>query len=416
MSTIKPFEAYFIRSDHAREVVSPACDTLTPAQRYDYATRNPRNYLNVIRAPEEFPAHIRPPRDELLASNAAKLKELVDLGVYIYTDRPCFFIYRLSVDGHVQTGLIAEMPVEAYDDGVIRKHENTRQDKEDQLTRYQEAVGASSSPVCLAYEERPEISNRLTGLTCREPVIDFVSDDGVAQSIWCIDDARVQRELTAMFAEVPVAYLTDGHHRCAAGSRYASKMRAKNSGHTGDEPYNFLLVALFPDTEMRILPYNRCIKDLNGCSVEGFLGRLKQTFEVEPLAVEHVAQAEPVRRREMAMFLENRWYRLMVKPYLWHADDPVGSLDVMILHDHILKPLLGINDPRTDRRIQYMAGTLGIDGLQAQCSQAGWRVGFAVYPTSIDQLKAVADANKIMPPKSTCFYPKARSGLFVRMR
>ena len=416
MSTIRPFEGYIVKQDHAQEVASPAYDTLTPAQRYEYATRHPRNYLNVIRSMEEYPDHIRPSEDELLAANAAKLKELIDGGAFIYTERPCFFIYRLRMEGHVQTGLVAEVPMEEYDTGLIKKHENTRHDKEDQLARHQEIVGASSSPVCLAYKERPEISEWMVTLTSREPLIDFVSEDGVAQTVWCIDDGGVQRQLMALFAEVPVTYVTDGHHRCAAGSRYASKMRATNSKHTGEEPYNFLLVGLFPDTQLRIVAYNRCVKDLNDLSVTEFIQRLKHAFEIEALTVQHASQAEPRRRREMAMFLENRWYRLTVKSHIVSENDPVRSLDVMILHDQILEPLLGIEDPRTDPRIEYVAGTFGLSGLQDRCSPGGRGVAFAIYPTSIDQIIAVADVDKVMPPKSTCFDPKVRSGLFVRIR
>jgi uncharacterized protein (DUF1015 family) len=369
----------------------------------------------VIRSIEEFPENIRPTQEALLESNSAKLKALMGEGVYTFTDKSCFFVYRLSVDGHVQTGLVADVPIEAYDSGAIRKHENTQRDKEDRLTRYQQVVGVSSSPVCLAYKDRSEISDLVARITRTERIIDFVSDDGVAQSIWRIDDEPVQREFIDLFESVPVTYLTDGHHRCAAGSRYASMMRAKNPQYTGEEPYNFLLVALFPATELRILPYNRCIKELDNWSAEKFLDRLKQTFEVERLSAEHAEQFEPRRRREMTMFLDHRWYRLTAKSRIVRADEPVGSLDVTILHDHILKPLLGIEDPRTDPRIEYVAGTFGMDGLEARCSQGGRRVAFAIYPTSIDELMAVADVDKVMPPKSTCFDPKVRSGLFVRL-
>jgi len=412
MSVIVPFESYVIRQEHAREVVSPAYDTLTPSQRYDFSQRHPRNYLNVIRSLEEFPNHIRPTQDEMLASNAAKLRELIESDAYIRTEKPCFFIYRLTVGAHVQTGLVADVPIEAYDTGVIKKHENTQHEKEDRLTRYQEVVGATSSPVCLAYGKGPEIGDLVHSLTRAAPVIDFMSDDGVAHTIWCIDDTTVQQELIARFEAVPVTYLTDGHHRCAAASRYASNMKAQNAAHTGKEPYNFLMVAFFPDTELRILPYNRCIKDLNGCTAEEFLKRLRQAFEVEPVDIEH---AEPRRKQEMAMFLDDRWYRLTVKSHIVNADDPVSSLDVMILHDHIIEPLLGIDDPRADPGIKYVAGTSGLSELKARHLRSGWKIALAMYPTSIDELIAVADADKVMPPKSTCFDPKVRSGLFVRM-
>jgi uncharacterized protein (DUF1015 family) len=251
-------------------------------------------------------------------------------------------------------------------------------------------------------------------LTSTEPILDFVSEDGVAQTVWCIDDEDVQKQLTALFAEVPVTYVTDGHHRCAAASRYAAKMRAANPEHTGDEPYNFLLVGLFPDTELRIVAYNRCIKDLNDLSLESFIQRLKETFDIEALTVQHAEQAEPRRPREMAMCIDSQWYRLTAKSHIINEKDPIRSLDVMILHDHILEPILGIEDPRTDPRIEYVAGTFGLSELQDRCALEGQGAAFAIYPTTIDQLIAVADVDKVMPPKSTCFDPKVRSGLFVR--
>ena len=414
MPRIKPFLGYYVRQEDAVDVVSPAYDTLTPAQRYEYAERHPRNYFNVIRSLEEFPEHKRPTEDELLASNAKKLKELLEGGAYIYTSKPCFFIYRLQIDGHVQTGLIADVPLEEYDADQIKKHENTRQDKEDQLVRHQEIVGATSSPICLAYKDQPKISQCMDQLTSREPIIDLVLEDGVAQTVWSVDDEAIQKQLISLFAKVPITYVTDGHHRCAAISRYAERMRTANPEQTEEAPYNYLFVGLFPDTELRIVAYNRCVKGLNNLSAEDFIIKLQQSFVVEALTVRHANEAEPRRPREMAMYLEKQWYRLTAKSHIVIENDPVRTLDVMILHDHILEAILGIEDPRTDPRIEYVAGTFGLSELQDRCVKEGEGTAFAIYPTSIDQLMAVADVGEVMPPKSTCFDPKVRSGLFVR--
>lgn len=415
MASIRPFDGHFVRSDVAHLVASPPYDALTPEQRHDFALANPRNYLNVMRSLEEFPAHERPTHDELLDVNSQKLRALFAEGVYAYKEEPCLFLYRLSVDGHVQTGVVAEIPIDEYDRGLIKKHEHTQQDKEDQLTAYQEVVGASSSPVCLAYPNSDAIGTLISRLTRAEPLLEFTAHDGLTQTIWCIEEASDIAQFAELFATVTVTYLTDGHHRCAAGSRYAAKRRAANPAHTGDEPYNFLLVALFPDDELRILPYNRCVRDLNGLSVPEFLARLGEIFEVKVLDCGMPDEAAPRGKGELAMLLDGAWYRLQARNGLAAHEDPVRSLDVMLLQEQVLGPLLGIDDPRTDPRLLYVAGSFKMSGLVARCEE-GWRVAFAVYPTSIEQLMAVADADQVMPPKSTWFDPKARSGLFLKMR
>ena len=415
MASIRAFDGHFVHSDIAHVVASPPYDALTPEERHEFARANPRNYLNVMRSLEEFPADERPTHDELLDVNSQKLREFFDQGVYNYKEEPCLFLYRLSIDGHVQTGVVAEVPIEEYDLGLIKKHEHTQQDKEDQLTAYQEVVGASSSPVCLAYPRSEAINSMISRLTREEPLLEFTALDGLTQTIWCVEKASDIAQFAELFATVPVTYLTDGHHRCAAGSRYAAKMRETNPDHTGDEPYNFILVALFPDDELRILPYNRCVRDLNGLSVPGFLERLREIFDVRALEGDDPEAAAPRSRGELSMLLDGVWYRLRAQNGLLANVDPVRSLDVMLLQEHVLRPLLGIEDPRSDPRLLYVAGTFHMRGLVERCAQ-GWRVAFAVYPTSIEQLMAVADADQVMPPKSTWFDPKARSGLFLKMR
>lgn len=415
MPTVRPFRGYLVAPERVHDVVAPAYDALTPAQRRRYAQSHPDNYVNAMRSLEEFPACEQPTLEDVLDLNKTNLENLLAQGAFRATENPCLFIYRLRADDHEQVGLVAEVPVDEYDRGVIKKHEYTQTNREDHLVRYNETVGASSSPVCLTYAHHPAIDAVIRECMKDDPVIDFVAEDGVAQSIWRVDDPEVHLRLQRGFAEVGEAYLTDGHHRAAAGSRFTELRRRQNGQHTGDEAYNFLLVVLFPDNQIRILAYNRYVRDLNGLSTDAFLDALSRDFTVERLGdvpAEHAAPAAP---REFSMLLAGEWYRLAVDPDAVAGDDPVASLDIAILHDRILKPILGIMDVRCDERCESVPGALGMEGLAERCREGGG-VAFGCPPMSIQQLMAVADAKLVMPPKSTWFDPKVRSGLFLRLR
>ncbi len=415
MPTVLPFRGYLVAPERVCDVVAPAYDALTPAQRNRYAREHPDNYVNAMRSLEEFPAAERPSLDELLEENRRNLESLLAQGAFRDTGAPCLFVYRLRADGHEQVGLVGEVPVAEYDLDVIKKHEYTQTNREDQLARYNDVVGAASSPVCLTYTHHPGIDAVTRQIMKSPPAIDFVADDGVAQSIWCVDDAGVQESLQQHFKEVGEAYLTDGHHRAAAGSRFAHMRQQRNPNHTGAEPYNYLLVVLFPDDQMRILAYNRYVKDLNGLGADELLELLSQRFEVEHLGDSADSDAAPSRPREFAMLLEEQWYRLRVDPSSIAEADPVDSLDISILHDRILGPILGIADVRCDDRCESISGASGMAGLAERCRDEGG-VAFACHPVTIQQLMAVADARRVMPPKSTWFDPKVRSGLFLRLR
>jgi len=415
MTAIRPFQCYYASPALAHDVACPAYDAMTPGQRHEFALGHPLNYLNVMRSTEEFPEDQRPPFDENLQRNSAKLQQLIRDHVFEFNATPGIYVYRLAVDGHEQTGLVAEIPVDEFDCGGIKKHENTRQDKEDVLIRYRDEVRASSTPISLTHPADTTIAEAVARAQAGQPLIDFVSDDGVHQTIWFIGDADEIAHLQNAFARFDALYLTDGHHRTAVCQKWAAKRRAENPNHTGDEPYNFVLTAIFPDDRMRILEYNRLVRDLNGLSVDELLRQLEPHFTVEALNVAAADEARPEQRHQFSMYVDRRWYALTAREGVVPEADPVRRLDVCLLQERVLGPLLGIEDPGQDPRIDYVPGAFGLDELERR-SREGWAVAFACYPTSVQELMAIADAGEVMPPKSTWFDPKVRSGLLVRLR
>lgn len=410
MPTIKAFDGYLVSPAKATEVVSPAYDAVSPEQRRKFAETNPQNFLNTMRLLDDFPADNQPTPEQLLESNRANLQRLLSDGSFNTIESPCLFIYQLRSGDHEQTGVVCEVGVEEYEKNKLRKHENTRSDKEDLLAHYQKIVGMSSSPICLTYAQNSNIDVLIEKIAQKQPELEFVSEDGVAQKIWCVEDPEQHKELASLFEKIDVTYLTDGHHRAASGRRYAEIMREEH-GNNGDEPYNQLLVALFPDNQLNLLPFHRCVKDTNGKSESEIVLALEECFEVTKL---NEPTFEATQHGEFGMYVNNTWYQLNVKAHCVDSNDPVNSLDVSILQNLILDPILGIHDMRGDTRLDYIAGVSGDDGIKQKCSE-GWEIVFSCYATSIDQLMNVADTDALMPPKSTYFDPKPRSGIFVRL-
>ena len=415
MTTIRPFPCYYAHPDKARDVACPAYDAMTPSQRHDFALANPDNYLNVMRSTEEFPEFERPSFDLNLQRNSAKLQELLHNGTYVDNNTPAFYVYRLEVDGHSQTGIVVELPIEEFIEGRIKKHEHTRRDKEDALILYRDEVRASATPITMTYPAMDEVDAITTRVQQHAPLIDFSAPDGLKQTIWFVDNGDDIEALQAAFAKLDALYLTDGHHRSAVCERWAQKRREENPEHNGTERYNFVMAAVFPDRENRILEYNRVVRGLNGLSVEELIEQIKPFFEVEKLDITDTEMARPTERNQFTMYVDECWYRLTAYYDQVDHDDPVRSLDVCVLQDRILGPLLGIDDPRMDPRIDYVPGAFGIDELKRRVDE-DWGVAFACYPTSIEELMRIADAGEVMPPKSTWFDPKVRSGLLVRLR
>ena len=410
-----PVDGYLVRAERASAVVSPAYDALTPGQRHVFATTHPGNYLNVLRSREEYPVDQRPGLDELLRSNRARLARMMKEGDFVRQQKPAFYLYRLREGGHAQIGVVAEIPVEEYENGLVKKHEHTQADKEDDLTHYQVEVRASSSPICLTYPPEAAIDEYVARLSQQDPSLDFEDAEGLRQTVWTVDDDEAVSNLVGLLGKVPASYLTDGHHRAASATRFRNIERDANPTHTGAEPYNYLLVAIFPSNQLRILEYNRCINGLSGHTRDGLLAALGNSFSVEGCNEARGESVRPRTRGAFSMFVEDTWYRLSVHAEIVPVADPVRALDVSILQENILAPILAIADPRTDARLGYLSGAFDMRQLEDHCRKNDL-VGFAVYPTAIEDLMAVADANDVMPPKSTWFDPKLRSGLFLRMR
>jgi uncharacterized protein (DUF1015 family) len=304
---------------------------------------------------------------------------------------------------------VAGASVDEYEADLIKKHEHTRPVKEDDRTRHIDALDANTGPVFLTYKARPDIDALVERLTTADPVYDFVAPDGIQHVLWVVDDPGDRDRLLDAFARVPELYVADGHHRSAAGTRIRALRRDANPEHTGDEAYNYFLSVIFPDDQMMILDYNRVVRDLHGLDPDSLKERIGERFEIV-----ETAEGRPARRHCFGMYLAGRWYRLTAKDGTYPPDDPVKSLDVAILQDNLLAPVLGVGDPRADERIDFVGGIRGLTELERRVDSGEWAVAFALHPTSIDQLFAVADAGLVMPPKSTWFEPKLRSGLIVR--
>ena len=399
MAFIHLFEGHLVAPEWAGAVVAPLYDSLTPEERRQYADRHPENYLNAMRTSDEYASIDAPDLSALLKRNARFVRRYIEAGRFV-AQPSCVFVYRLAGGGHVQRGVVAEMSFNAYLDGRIKRHEFTRVAREDALAQYIDQVRTASVPVSLGYRADERIEALLDSATRGTPAISLTTEDGVEHDIWVVGDADAGAFVDA-FESIPSAYLTDGHHRCAATARFST---------AGAEAR--LLVVLFPDEELRILPYHRVVRDLGGQTAESFLARLSERFEVEPLPDGDTNAAQPRSRGEFAVHVDGRWYRFRLAGDEARPPEPAGAIDAAILQARVIGPLLGISDPRNDERLGYVAGTDGLDSLERACRE-GWRAAFALHPTSMAELVAVADAGQVMPPKSTWFDPKPRAGFFM---
>ena len=409
MARIEPFRAFRPRSEFAERVASPPYDVLSSEEARHMAADNPLSFLHVVKPEIDLPPGTDLYAPEVYETGAENLKRLIEDEVLIRDPGPALYLYRQRMGNHVQTGLVMGASVDEYERDLIKKHEHTRPAKEDDRTRHIDALDANTGPVFLTYKARPDIDGLVARLTDGAPTYDFVAPDGIQHALWVIDHAEDRDALVDAFRSVPELYVADGHHRSAAAVRIRAARRDADPNHTGEEPYNFFLAVLFPDDQMKILDYNRVVADLNGRTVDAHLSEVAERFDVA-----RVELGRPTRHNTFGMYLAGHWYLLTARPGTYPDQDPVQGLDVAILQDNLLAPVLGIGDPRTDQRIDFVGGIRGLEELERLVDSGQWAVAFALYPTSISQLFAVADAGKVMPPKSTWFEPKLRSGLIVR--
>jgi uncharacterized protein (DUF1015 family) len=410
MSIVRPFQALRPRTDLAGQVAALPYDVMNTEEARQMVAGNPHSFLHVDKAEIDLQPGIDLYDAQVYQKARANLEQMVHEGILQQDPEANFYIYRQIMNGRSQTGIVACCSIDEYLQNKIKKHEYTRADKEQDRINHVNICDANTGPIFLTYRNRVEINQIVETWCQRSPAYDFQSEDGITHTIWVIDDQSTLAALQLLFQEVDQLYIADGHHRCASGVRVGQMRRQQYPDYTGEEEFNYFLAVIFPDQDLYIMDYNRLVKDLNGFSPQTFLEAVKEKFSITK-----VSSAEPYKpqaKHTFGMYLEGQWYVLEVHPGIYNPDDPVDRLDVSILQDQLLRPILGIEDPRTDKRIDFVGGIRGLEELERRV-QEGMKLAFSMYPTTIQELMDIADEDQVMPPKSTWFEPKLRSGLFI---
>ena len=408
MAIFRPFYGIRPVKDKASLVAALPYDVMNSAEAYEMAKDNPYSFLHVDRAEIDLPAGTDIYSGEVYEKAASNLRGMIENGTFIKDKSKCFYVYRLIMDGRSQTGLVGCASIDDYMNSVIKKHELTREDKERDRINHVKACNANTGPIFLTYRHRTSVNEMIEGVKKNEPEYDFTADDGIRHTVWIIDDEDLIYRLCYELWKVNSFYIADGHHRSASAVKVGIAKREEAGQYDGNEEFNYFLSVLFPDNELKILDYNRVVADLNGLSVKDFLAKAGEAFEIAPSEGAY----RPEDTHEFGMYLEGKWYSLKAKPEVLKDKDTVGLLDVSVLYDNILAPVLGIGDPRTDKRIDFVGGIRGLKELE-RLVDGGCAVAFAMYPTQVEELMSIADRGLLMPPKSTWFEPKLRSGLFI---
>lgn len=408
MAVIRPFRALRPTKETAASVAALPYDVYSREEAREVVKGDDLTFLRIDRPETQFPAGHDIYADEVYDKADEMLREMEDNGVFVQDEKACFYIYELTMDGRAQTGLVAASSVNDYMNNVIKKHENTRKDKEADRIHHVDTCSAQTGPIFLAYRAKEEIRDLINKIKNQKTEVAFESEDGIVHKVWVIDDDEDIQVLIDAFEDMDNTYIADGHHRAASAVNVSLKRREADPNYTGEEEFNYFLSVLFPDDELMILDYNRVLKDLNGLTPEEMLEKLSKVCNVEKAAK---SPYQPKAKGEMGFYLEGCWYKLTAKPK-YVMNDPVEALDVAFLQREILKPIWGILDPKSDRRIDFVGGIRGLGELERRCKK-DCVAAFSMFPTSIGELFNVADANLLMPPKSTWFEPKLRSGLFI---
>jgi uncharacterized protein (DUF1015 family) len=407
MPLIRAFPGLRPAEGRAADVAAPPYDVMNEAEAREMAKGREWSFLHISRPEIDLPQGTDPYAPEVYQKAAENLTRMQQKGILVRDSKPCYYVYRLTMESHVQIGLAAAASVVAYDANRIKKHEYTRPAKEDDRVRQIDALNAQTGPVFLVYPSAPEVDQILRQVTEVTPDMDVTAADKVRHEIWVLDDEAKVARLTELFDAMASLYVADGHHRSAAGSRVGAARKSANPNHTGEESYNYFLSVIFPHNQMQILDYNRVVKDLNGLDKTDFLARVAADFQLEPSQ----QPVKPQQPAEFGMYLDGQWYRLRLDAEKIPAQDPVARLDVSLLANHMIEPILGISDPRRDARIDFVGGIRGLTGLEKRVDSGEMAVAFSLYPTRMEDLMAVADADEVMPPKSTWFEPKLADGL-----
>ncbi len=407
MAQIRPFRCIHPAPGLEAEVAALPYDVYSSAEARKAVEGKPLSFLNIDRPETQFPEDQDMYAPEVYQKARQMLKEQLQEGVYVQEEHPCYYLYELTMNGRSQTGIVACASIDDYVSGVIRKHENTRADKEEDRIRHVDTCDAQTGPIFLAYRKDDAIQAVTARVKEGEPAFSFTSEDGITHRGWRIDGTDDLATIRERFKATERIYIADGHHRAVSAVKVGLKRRQEHACFDGSEEFNYFLSVLFPDEELMIMDYNRVVKDLNGMTAQEFMKKLETVCEIRTLT-----QAEyPQEKGEVSMYLGGSWYGLRFLKAVC-SEDPVDGLDVAVLQNAVLTPMLGIGDPRTDKRIDFVGGIRGLGELERRVDE-GWAVSFAMYPTSIHELFAVADAERLMPPKSTWFEPKLRSGLFI---
>jgi uncharacterized protein (DUF1015 family) len=414
MSIIRPFRGLRVKPDLAAVVTSPPYDTMSTSEARIMAAGIADSFLRIDKPEIEFEDSFNQYDPEVYARGKSNLDTFTSRGILIRDTNPCLYLYRQTMDGRRQTGLLALTSVAEYNAGKIKKHEHTRPEKVNDRANHIIASNSQASSVLSTFKWNAEVAGVFDTVQSHPPLIDFVSNDQVRHEFWVISDSPTVQKLVDTFAKkIECLYIADGHHRSEAASEVCRRCKEKNPHHTGNEPYNFFLNGLFADRELFIMPYNRVIRDLNSRTLSGILSEAAPKFEIEQTT--SPAFATPISQHQFGLYAEGKWHQLKAKPGSFDMHHPVNSIDAAILSDNLIAPILGVTNPRTDKRIDFVGGIRGVKELERLVDSGQFKIAFSLYPTSISQLLTVADAGEVMPPKSTWFEPKLRSGLVVNL-
>ena len=409
MALVLPFKAVRPEKKFVSQIATLPYDVMTREEGKKAVAGNALSFMHVEKSEIDVPDNTKS-NDDLIYQTAKR--NFIDMrvkGILIQDESSCFYVYRQKMGSQVQTGIVGTMSAAEYDAGKIKKHELTRQDKEDDRIRHVDTVNAQTGPVFISYRERQSLNKIVAEITAGAPEYDFTAEDGVTHTVWVVTDAEQINEIKKEFSEVDALYIADGHHRAAAAATIARTRRVNDKSKGSSNEYESVLAVFFPHTQLKVMDYNRAVRDLNGLTPEQFLEKISSSFTVS----KNFKSRSPQQLHDFGMYLGGEWYKITIKKGVYNENDPVASLDAAILQEHLLYPVLGIKDPRVDDRIRFIGGIRGMDELEKLVNKDGFAVAFSLYPTTMEQIINVADAGAIMPPKSTWFEPKLRSGIFT---